>query len=55
MRNYRDIVREIISEHTRELLREVEDTLPRTLLQKRVLDLRLAVDRGIEELREHAQ
>jgi hypothetical protein len=52
MRNDRDIVRAIVSEHTRELLREVEEALLHSrLLHERVLDLRLLVDRGIEEMK----
>jgi hypothetical protein len=47
-----DIIDRIVSEPTRELLREVENTLTvHASLRERVLDLRLLVDRGIEELR----
>jgi hypothetical protein len=44
------IIDRIFSEHTRELLRECEDALVYYVqLQKRLLDLRLLLDRAIEE------
>jgi hypothetical protein len=41
----------VISEKTRELLREVERKLSDSSLYERVKDLRLLVDRAIEEMK----
>jgi hypothetical protein len=53
MKNTDTIIERIVSENTRELLREAEAALPlHSRLQTCLLELRLLVDRGIEQLRQ---
>jgi hypothetical protein len=51
MKNDRNIITKLVSEQTRTLLLEAEDAVPQSRLQEELRDLRLLVDRGIEEMK----